>query len=273
MRAALDLTGHIYNRWTVLHEAAKRGKHRYWLCRCSCGTEKEVQQDSLRSGGTKSCGCLSVDTIMDLRGQTYGRLTVLGETNKRYGNRYWLCRCECGTETAVEHSSLRGGHTRSCGCLHREIVLDMFQTHGMSNTSEYASWESMLGRCTNPSNTAYPYYGGRGIEVCSRWRQFENFYEDMGPKPSPKHTIDRIDNDGNYEPANCRWATKLQQIRNTRMQSNPDVGIGKRPSGKYWVRIHAHNTSVHVGTYNTIDQARKARRDAEDKYWGSDLSR
>jgi hypothetical protein len=151
----------------------------------------------------------------DLTGQRFGRLQVVGPAHvDRHGNRHWSCRCDCGTEITKVRGNLVNGWTKSCGCLQREVGKNN-RTHGMRHTPEYEAWCNMRGRCFDPKNSAYKRYGGRGIMVCKRWLKFENFIADMGLRPSPKHSLDREDNDGNYTPKNCRWATKKQQNDNT----------------------------------------------------------
>jgi len=153
---------------------------------------------------------------LDLTGQVFGRLTALSRIEKP-GRSKWLCRCQCGNSKEIFASKLMRRHTQSCGCLHKEIVGAKFATHRMSNSPEYRVWAGMKARCCRPNAAHYEYYGGRGITVCERWmNSFENFYKDMGPKPSARHSIDRIDVDSHYEPTNCRWATIKQQRRNTR---------------------------------------------------------
>jgi len=172
-------------------------------------------------------------------GSRYGRWTVLKKGDTKPGRGlFWLCRCDCGTERLTTGRVLRDGQSRSCGCLMKELASKRFQTHGQTHSGfGYSNWNAMIQRCTNPNSSGYPKYGGAGISVCDRWlHSFEFFFQDMGPKPSPKHSIDRFPNkNGNYEPGNCRWATQKQQLGNV----NKNVWIehkGKKMILSDWAR-------------------------------------
>jgi hypothetical protein len=166
-----------------------------------------------------------VPAFVDITGLKFNRLTVLGRAGHvPSGGVCWRVRCDCGTEKSVMGQALKSGDTKSCGCYHVETataqqkkLATIVTTHGMSQSPEYKSWRCMIARCCYPSDKRYEEYSSRGITVCQEWLDsFEAFFAHVGAKPSPKHTLDRIDNDLGYFPGNVRWATHTQQNNNKR---------------------------------------------------------
>jgi len=156
--------------------------------------------------------------LRDLSGLRFGKLVALRrERRARAG--YWLFQCDCGAQKVIRADGVAAGIVVSCGCVGIVRRAEGFRAsgraHGKTASREYCSWAAMMQRCTNPSNHKWSMYGGRGITVCDQWRDFKTFYADMGDRP-PGTTLDRIDNDGGYEPGNCRWATPVEQRANQR---------------------------------------------------------
>jgi len=172
------------------------------------------------------------------KGEKYNRLTAIRFDHKdKWGNHYWLFKCDCGNETIKGACAVRNNKTKSCGCLQKENNRSgkNSRIHGMEGTPIYNVWLSMKQRCLNKNRKDYEYYGGRGIKVCKRWLKFENFYADMGDRPKGK-SLDRIDNNGNYEPKNCRWATTIEQSNNKR--NNVKITYnGKTLTISQWARM------------------------------------
>ena len=146
-------------------------------------------------------------------GRVFGRLTVLGYSHTKKARKFYNCACTCGNKALVCSQELKTGDTKSCGCLRREPSSSPTFKHGLSGSRAYQSWIDMRNRCHRPDNHHYKNYGGRGIIICNRWSSFEAFFEDMGDRPTGLQ-LDRIDNDGNYEPSNCRWSTVKVNARN-----------------------------------------------------------
>lgn len=170
--------------------------------------------------------------LIDLTDAVFGRLTV-----KRYlGKRRWECVCECGVIKAVSADNLKSKQVMSCGCLFKELLSKRNTKHGLTGSPTYKSWSQAKERCTNKNNPNYNRYGGRGIEMCERWlNSFENFLADMGEKPTPKHSLDRIDNNKGYSPGNCRWATNHEQSNN-RHTSRHVTAFGETKTIPQWLR-------------------------------------
>lgn len=168
---------------------------------------------------------------INLVGKSFGRLTVTEPAPNKNKRVAWLCKCECGNTKTILAGLLMVGHTKSCGCLHKEIATNNIRKQhgsGVDNPNykhgaraakhaEYNIWKSMNQRCNNPNYDRFKDYGGRGITVCSEWtNSYESFIADMGPRPSPKYSVERIDNNKGYSPDNCKWATQHEQMANTR---------------------------------------------------------
>ena len=250
-RSRVDLTGQRFGRLVAVRRTEQRtgAGTCIWLCRCDCGRFVTVSVGSLsRSNrpGTRSCGCLTPDLIrercqLDVTGWRFGRLVALERVGRSpEGRAVWRCGCDCGRTTDVRLNHLRSGDTRSCGCLAAELSGERNRTHGLSGHSLFRTWMTMHARCRDRNATSWKDYGGRGIAVCERWSGpdgFPNFLADMGERPEGK-TLDRIDNDGNYEPGNCRWATPTEQSANRRNSRRRTVvvttlhlnPIGPRPA-------------------------------------------
>jgi len=207
----------------------------------------------------------------DLSGQEFGNWTVLERDQNHHRHNMWLCICGCGTEATVNGSDLRNGKTKSCGCLRSKTVTK----HGMHNTRFYSIWNNMLGRCRN-KNSAF--YGGRGISVCDEWLSFNRFKSDLyddylrhcevfGEEDT---TLDRMDTDGDYEKDNVRWATRKEQINNRRLNKNNSsgyVGVSWVKSKRKWrARAFFGSEEIHIGMFNTIEEAVEARKTALHKF-------
>lgn len=244
-----DLTGKQFGRLRVLSRAMndKSGGARY-LCICDCGGQTTSSAADLRRGASKSCGCATKFALHDLTGRRFGLLTAkeLVGRDKR-GQVRWLCICDCGKASVVGANNLRSGRTRSCGCLKRPPTRDPAKPGGPPRnpwlgTVEHLCWRMLRQRCYNPNHKSYKHYGGRGITVCGRWLYgeggrsgFECFLADMGAEPHPELTIERRNNDGNYEPSNCYWAPIEIQANNRRDNIRITIG-GVTKTIAQWAR-------------------------------------
>ena len=198
--------------------------------------------------------------LLDLTGKTFGRWAVVSRgPNTEQGQATWCCRCECGTEKTIQGNALRSGTSRSCGCLTVEANVRRTKhghCSGPKPSTTYFTWAGMVARCTNPGNSHFPHYGGRGIKVCERWQTFENFLADMGEKPGPRMSVERIDNSKGYSPENCRWATDAEQARNRR--NNRHLTLGRKTQT---MADWAEELGIHPATLS--DRVRTGMTDQE----------
>lgn len=213
--------------------------------------------------------------FIELSGVKFNRLRVV---SKAYTNKHrkvvWECLCDCGNTSFVTTRELKSGHTKSCGCLKKERIINQSQKgfHQKNNKAEYNSYSSMKNRCYNSNCPHYDRYGGRGISVCDEWfESFETFLNDMGKRPSLEHTLDRIDVNGNYDPSNCRWADLSTQSFNKRKRrdnTTGHVGVGYiKDRDAYKATISKDGKLHYLGYFKTFKEAETARITAEKEYY------
>lgn len=158
--------------------------------------------------------------LIEMLGRRFGRLLITARAeNCPDGSARWICQCDCGRIINTSAHTLRRGDSESCGCQRQDRIVAAVRKHGRYMSPEYQCWQNIQARCYRPRHESYKYYGAKGVTVCDRWRaSFVDFFADMGERPSPKHSIDRMNTYGNYEPLNCRWATKKEQTANRRIK-------------------------------------------------------
>lgn len=277
-----DLKGLSFGKLQVVEEHPERAKNSsaQWQCLCECGNVRVYPSYELHIGRHTSCGCSKEERDAVSEGDVFGKLTTLYShtTYSKIRNRksvYWVCFCKCGNQEVFRETEIVNKVRNSCGC--SKVGHGESPTNG--RTPEYISWSAAYGRCYNESDYSYENYGGRGIVMSERWKEsYDNFLKDMGRRPSPKHSLDRIDVNGNYEPNNCRWADKVTQSRNQRTGKANTSGFRgvDQPSRQYadgrprWrARISTDNGRVELGVFKSLAEAAQARKDAEEKYWNN----
>lgn len=235
--SASDYIGAKYGKLTIIGDGGVKNGKSQALCQCECGQSRIFDFYGLRNGKAQSCGMCHKPNFKI--GDKIGRFTIIGEkikdekTPKKHG--MYPCRCECGREKLIDEYNLSSGKSKSCGCLISDTS-KMKKTHGREPKRLYRIWSNMRNRCTDTKTRYYKDYGGRGIRVCDEWEKYENFRDwAFGNGYKSNLTIDRIDNNGNYEPSNCRWATAEEQAKNRR--SNIYINLnGETKILKDWCR-------------------------------------
>lgn len=225
MGSKIDYTGKRFGMIKIegMSNEKTSGGQIKWIGRCDCGSLRSYRIQKSRP--LKSCGCERINSVVrsnekDISGIRFGRTVAIKKNGRNpSGAILWECKCDCGNIHLTSGANLRYGSAKSCGCAASEARANAAKKHGMSNTSIYKRWESILQRCTNPKSKNYKDYGGRGILVCEEWLDFNRFYQDMGDIPFTGATIDRIDNDKGYSKDNCEWTNYSTQLANQRVKN------------------------------------------------------
>jgi hypothetical protein len=250
-RPLINLVGKKFGKITVLNRlGTNQNKKPTWDCKCDCGNFVMKTTTDLIRPKLPNCGCTNTKAFNDLTGKKVNKLTVIKQVEGKKDNcRLWLCKCECGNEKILPSNVLSQNKIRSCGCLSK--------THGHTRnykiSSEYHSWYAMKRRCNNPSNSDYPYYGGRGIKYPNSWNDFTLFIKDMGKKPDETYTLDRINPNEDYSKENCRWVSRLVQSNNKRVCKNNSSGYKNiqwfKPNKRWIVVLTVKGVRKQIGSF------------------------
>lgn len=211
--------------------------------------------------------------LQDLTGKRFNRLTVIKRTENKGKRVMWICKCDCGKICTVQGNNLKNGNTKSCGCYKKENSAKLLHKHGKKNSRLYSIYHGMKKRCYNKNSHNYFNYGGRGIKICQDWLDdFMNFYNwSIQNGYNDNLSIDRINNNGNYCPENCRWTSRTVQNINQRTRKDNKTGTKgiyfRNDCKKFVVRIQINKKRINLGQYDTIEEAEKVRKEAENKYW------
>lgn len=219
------MLGKRFGKWIVNSVVTGKIGRRY-SCTCDCGTTRTIPATTLRSGRSKQCKNCMYKMLYDPHreiGKKYGKWTVVAYVGMHRKLQTYTVKCDCGKENTIPAAELRAKKTKQCATCHNQEIAMHNVTHGQHKTAIYNIWKAIKQRCLNPKNSAYKYYGARGIKIHESWMVFQQFYKDVGPRPEhpERLTLDRIDNDGNYEPGNVRWVTHKENCQNRSKRNNP----------------------------------------------------
>lgn len=264
---AKDISNQRFSKLVAIEKVGRSGSNNIWKCICDCGNTTNTTTTSLILGGTRSCGCLIVETMKLKRksivGEKYSFLTVIEDLPSEKGRRVCMVRCDCGNEKKVQLHAMRYGKIKSCGCYLNKTRVESATKHGLSRNRLYFVWKSMLDRCYNKNFKHYKNYGGRGISVDERWHKLENFVEDVSLGYRKGLELDRIDNNGNYSKYNFRWSTKSENNMNKRNTVYITYN-NERKTAKDWCKLFGLN-------YNSVLGRNKIYNNAEEVLFGKKL--